>query len=62
MTVNDYGDERYYACGGYGSVKIFDRKHQKYVSGVTFKDEQEAQDMIDALTAPDFLPNVEDYK
>lgn len=54
--------ERYYVCGSYGSVKIFDRKHQKYVSGVTFKTEAEAEEMIDALTKPNFLPNVDDYR
>ena len=56
--MSDYV-ERYYVCGGYGSVKIFDRKHQKYVSGVTFKTEAEAEELVSKLTRPSFVPETD---
>lgn len=44
--------ERYYVCGTYGDVRIFDRRQQKYVSCVRFKDELEARLVADKLNTP----------
>lgn len=45
-------DERYYICGGVGKVRIFDRKHQKYVSGLFFDSFEDANAFLTKLEAP----------
>lgn len=51
--------DRYVVCGTYGAVRIFDTKHQKYMAGVDFITEEEAEDFLFSLFAPkdfsDFL-------
>jgi len=44
--------DRYYICGTYGNVRIFDRKHQKYVSGTSFPNEAEAEEFLSTLDIP----------
>jgi hypothetical protein len=41
--------DRWFVCGTAGNIRIFDRKHQKYVNIISFNTAREAQAFVEVL-------------